>query len=99
MLHYLFYYDLGSDLKNLVFLLFRVLLCLQIIRVHGVKKLAIGESAVLPNPFHLPSGINHLAAMFSSLIAPAFVALGLFTRLMAALVLAVTLTGYFIVHR
>lgn len=99
--HHIFYSDLGSAFNNAALLAFRLLLCYEMIRVHGLKKLAKdgGESEVVPNPLHLPPKLNQLIADFSDIIAPVLVALGLATRLSALPILAVTLTGYFVVHR
>lgn len=69
-------------------------------RVHGLKKISPGGvSEILPNPWRLPVRLNQSIATFSTLIAPVFVVLGLATRLSVLPILAVTLTGYFVVHR
>jgi putative oxidoreductase len=96
--HYIFYSDLGSDFNNAALLIFRVLLCLQMLRVHGLKKFGAG-SEVVPNPLGLPPKLNQLIAGFSDIVAPVLVAFGFFTRLSILPILAVTLTGYFVVHR
>ncbi len=97
----LFYSDLSSDFNNAALLVFRILLCYEMIRVHGLKKMAKDGSAaeVVPNPLNLPPKINQLIADFSDLIAPVLVALGFLTRISVLPILAVTLTGYFVVHR
>ena len=100
--HYIFYSDLGSAFNNAAVLIFRALLCFQMLRVHGLKKLGgnpDGEPEVVPNPLKLPPKLNQLIAGFSDIVAPVFVALGLATRLAVLPILAVTLTGYFVVHR
>jgi putative oxidoreductase len=96
--HYIFYSDLGSDFNNAALLVFRVLLCLQMLRVHGLKK--FGENGeVVPNPLGLPPKLNQMIADFSDVIAPVLVIFGFFTRVSIVPILAVTLTGYFVVHR
>jgi putative oxidoreductase len=94
--------DMGRDFNDFALLVFRVLLCYEMVRVHGLKKLSLGDAAppeVVPNPLRLPPRLNQLIAVFSGLVAPVFVALGLATRLSVIPILAVTLTGYFVVHR
>ena len=98
---FIFYSDLGSIFNNVALAVFRVLLCLQMLRVHGLKKfgVGVGEAEVVPNPLGLPLKLNQLIAYFSGGVAPVFIAFGFLTRLSALPVLAVTLTGYFVVHR
>ena len=97
----IFYSDVGGTFNNAALLAFRLLLCYEMIRVHGLKKLTNdgGKAEVVPNPLGLPPKLNRLIADFSDIIAPVFVALGLATRLTVLPILAVTLTGYFVVHR
>jgi putative oxidoreductase len=100
--HYIFYSDLGRDFNNAALLVFRLFLCFQMLRVHGSKKIAagdLGEAEVVPNPLGLPPELNQAIAVFSGVVAPVFIAFGFLTRLAAVPVLAVTLTGYFVVHR
>lgn len=98
---FIFYSDLGSAFNNAAFLVFRVLLCFQMLRVHGLKKFGIGngKAEIVPNPLGLPPELNQLIAVFSGVVAPVFIAFGFLTRLSAIPILAVTLTGYFVVHR
>ncbi len=97
----IFYSDLGSNLNNAALLVFRVLLCFEMFRVHGLKKVAKagGAAEIVPNPLKLPPKLNQLIADFSDLVAPVLVALGFLTRFSVLPILAVTLTGYFVVHR
>jgi putative oxidoreductase len=85
---------------HLPLLVFRVLLSLELMYAHGLKKLGIGvaEAEQVPNPLHLPETLNNLFALSANLIFPVFVILGLFTRLAVLPILAVTLTGYFVLH-
>ena len=55
-------------------LLFRVLLSLEIMIVHGMKKIGIGttNAEVVPNPFHLPEDINQIMALAANLLFPFF---------------------------
>ncbi|WP_026995003.1 DoxX family protein [Flectobacillus major] len=86
--------------QAIVLLCFRVLLSLELIVVHGLKKLGIpnGVAEVIPNPYNMPLWINENIALAANLICPILVILGLFTRLATLPILAVTLSGYFIVH-
>lgn len=101
VLEYVFHSDLGSVFNNVALLVFRVLLCYEMIRVHGLKKVAKanGEAEIVPNPLNLPPKLNQLIANFSDLVAPVLVAFGILTRFSVLPILAVTLTGYFVVHR
>jgi len=81
-------------------LVFRVLLSIEMIYAHGLKKLGVGvtEAEHVPNPLHLPEAFNNLFADAANLFFPVLVVLGLFTRLSILPILAVTLTGYFVLH-
>ena len=97
----LLYSDLGSDLNNNIVLLFRLLLMLELFRVHGMKKFRVenGQREHVPNPLHLPEKLNALVATFSDTVVPFLVALGLGTRLVLLPTIGVTAIGYFVVHR
>ena len=73
---------------------------LEIMIVHGMKKIGIGttNAEVVPNPFHLPEDINQIMALAANLLFPFFIIIGWCTRWATLPILAVTLTGYFIVH-
>jgi len=90
----------SSTLFHLALLLFRVALSSEMILVHGLKKLGLNgsEPEIVPNPFHFPSALNQLLVNCSDLLFPSFVLLGFLTRLSVLPILAVTLTGYFIIH-
>ena len=81
-------------------LFLRVATSLEIAIVHGFKKIGVGVSAAetIPNPLHLPAAFNNAFAISANIVFPFLVLLGLFTRLAALPTLAVTLTGYFVVH-
>lgn len=85
---------------NWAMLLFRTLVSLEIMVVHGFKKLGIGvaEAEHIPNPVHLPEVVNSTFAISANLFFPFLVLIGFCTRLAALPTLAVTLTGYFILH-
>ncbi|WP_442587417.1 DoxX family protein [Pedobacter sp. AW31-3R] len=93
--------DLGSSWNNMAVLVFRVLLMLELFRVHGLKKFRLenGEKEHVPNPLGLPEKLNGLVATFSDTIVPFVVMLGLGTRLMLLPSIGVTAIGYFVVHR
>lgn len=92
--------NVGSKANNIAWLLFRVGIAVQLVLVHGLKKLGIGvETAeIVPNPFNLPESINEIFATGANIIMPLFIIFGLFARFASLPILAVTLTGYFIVH-
>ncbi len=81
-------------------LAYRVLISAQMIFAHGLKKIDAGmeKAEQVPNPLGLPETFNHLFAVSANIIFPLFIILGFFTRLAVLPILAVTLTGYFIVH-
>lgn len=85
---------------HLGLLFFRVAVATQLLVVHGLEKLHPdpGYSAAFPNPFGWPEELNYCIALAGSLYFPVFIILGVLTRLAALPALAVTATGYFIVH-
>lgn len=85
---------------NLGMLFFRIAASLEMIFVHGFKKLGtgLGEAEKIPNPLHLPEVFNNAFAISANIFFPLLVLIGLFTRLATLPSLAVTLTGYFILH-
>ena len=93
--------DLGSELNNSVFLIFRILVAWELFRVHGLKKFKgqQGEAEQVPNPLHLPQRLNQFVATFSDTVVPFLVMLGIATRLVVLPVIGVTAIGYFVVHR
>ncbi|WP_035652276.1 DoxX family protein [Flavobacterium sp. ASV13] len=95
------YSDLGNSFNNAALLVFRVLLAIELFRVHGMKKFRIenGQKEHVPNPLHLPEKLNGLVATFSDTIIPFFIILGLGTRLAVLPTIGVTAVGYFVVHR
>lgn len=97
----LLFSDVGSDFNNIALLVFRILVAIELFRVHGMKKFKLenGEREHLPNPFHLPEKLNSLVAAFSDTVVPVFLVLGLGTRLFLLPTIGVTAVGYFIVHK
>ena len=85
---------------DVIILSFRVLLSTQMIYAHGLKKIGVGveEAEKIPNPLHLPEIINSIVAISANIFFPILVILGLFMRLAILPIIAVTLTGYFILH-
>ena len=85
---------------NITMLFFRIAVSLEMIFVHGFKKLGIGAQEVekVPNPLHLPETFNYAFAVSANILFPFLVLIGLCTRLATLPTLAVTLTGYFILH-
>lgn len=93
--------DLGSAFNNSAMLVFRILLALELFRVHGLKKFRIenGQKEHVPNPLHLPEKLNGLVATFSDTVVPFLIMLGIGTRLVVLPTIGVTAIGYFVVHR
>ena len=101
IIKYLLFSDLGSEINNWAALFFRVLLMLELFRVHGMKKFRVqnGEKEHVPNPLGLPDKLNALVATFSDTVVPFLVAIGFGTRLFLLPTIGVTAIGYFVVHR
>lgn len=95
------YSDLGTAFNNAALLIFRILLAVELFRVHGMKKFRVenGQKEHVPNPLHLPEKLNGLVATFSDTIIPFFIIFGLGTRLAVLPTIGVTAIGYFVVHR
>ncbi len=85
---------------HLAMLIFRVLVSVQLMTTHGLKKLGIGvgQAEIVPNPLGLPEQLNTLFATSANLFFPVLVIFGFLTRLASLPVLAVTMTGYFVLH-
>jgi len=85
---------------NWSMLVFRFLVSLEMIVAHGLKKLGLGvaEAEHVPNPLHLPVAFNSAFAISANIFFPFLVMIGFCTRLATLPTLAVTLTGYFVVH-
>ncbi len=81
-------------------LLFRLLASVSLITIHGMKKVLnfSEEVANIPDPFGMGGYTSAVIAIIANIVAPIFIILGLGTRLAAAMVLSVTLTGFFVVH-
>lgn len=95
------YSDLGSSLNNAAILIFRLLLAVELFKVHGMKKFRVenGQKEHVPNPLHLPEKLNGLVATFSDTIVPFLIILGIGTRLAVLPTIGVTAIGYFVVHK
>lgn len=90
----------AGTITHVSLLIFRVLLSVELIVAHGLKKIGVGvsEAEQVPNPLHLPEAFNSLFADAANLVFPLFVIFGFLTRIAVLPILAVTLTGYFILH-
>lgn len=86
--------------RDIVLLVFRVLVSLAMIHTHGLKKILdfSGTVANIPDPFGMGGQISASIAIIANIISPIFVILGLGTRLAILPILSVTLIGFFIVH-
>lgn len=87
-------------LSHFGLLFFRVAVAFELLFVHGLKKIGIGVAIAetVPNPLGLPEFFNQAFAIVANIIMPLFIAAGLFTKLATLPILAVTLSGFFIVH-
>jgi len=85
---------------NWSMLFFRTLVSIELIVAHGLKKIGIGvpEAEHIPNPLHFSDTFNNGFAIAANLFFPCFVILGSCTRWATLPTLAVTLTGFFVVH-
>ncbi len=101
IIQHLLYSDMGSSFNNAALLIFRILLSIELFRVHGMKKFRLenGQKEHVPNPLHLPDKLNGMMATLSDTVAPFLVILGLGTRLLVLPIIGVTAIGYFVVHR
>ena len=90
----------GSVWNNVALLFFRVAVSTELLVAHGLKKVGVGVSLpeVVPNPLGFPDFFNQVFATTANLIMPLFIIFGLMTRIAALPILAVTLTGYFVLH-
>jgi putative oxidoreductase len=97
----LLYSDVGSAFNNGAMLVFRILLALELFRVHGMKKFRVenGQREHVPNPLGLPDKLNGMVATFSDTVVPFLIMLGVGTRLAVLPAIGVTAIGYFVVHR
>jgi putative oxidoreductase len=101
LIKYILYSDGGNTVNNVALLIFRILLSIELFRVHGLKKFRLenGQKEHVPNPLHLPEQLNGLVATFSDTVVPVLVILGVATRLAVLPTIGVTAIGYFVVHR
>ena len=101
IIQYLLYSDVGSPVTNAAMLVFRILLALELFRVHGLKKFRVqnGQREQVPNPLHLPQNLNNFVATFSDTVVPFLLMAGIGTRLVILPTIGVTAIGYFVVHR
>ncbi|RFM29666.1 DoxX family protein [Deminuibacter soli] len=98
LLKSLLYSNAGSEINNWALLVFRILLSVELFRVHGLKKF-IGKKEIVPNPLGLPPQLNQVMASVADTVVPALVILGIGTRLVVWPTIGVTAVGYFVVHR
>lgn len=91
----------SNRLFDISLLVFRIVASLELMVAHGLKKIGVSTTKpeIVPNPLDLPEELNRLLAISANLFFPILVILGFLTRLATLPVLAVTLTGYFVVHR
>jgi putative oxidoreductase len=101
IIKYFLYSDLGTPLSNWAMLAFRILLAIELFRVHGMKKFRgnDGKPEVVPNPLGLPQPLNNLIATISDTVVPVLVMLGVFTRVAVLPTIGITSVGYFVVHK
>jgi putative oxidoreductase len=92
--------NVGNNLNNFALLFFRIAISVELIIAHGLKKIGIGVAIAetVPNPLGLPEALNQAFAIGANIGMPLFIVLGLFTRIAVLPILAITLTGYFVVH-
>ncbi|GAA3774817.1 DoxX family protein [Flavobacterium ginsengiterrae] len=98
--HFLSYMCSNSNLRHFALLFFRTAISFELLIAHGFKKIGIGVSIaeIVPNPLGLPEFLNQAFAIVANIVMPLFITAGLFTKIATLPILAVTLTGFFIVH-
>jgi putative oxidoreductase len=101
LVKYILYTDVGTEINNAALLGYRMLIALELFRVHGMKKFRVenGQREQVPNPLGLPEKLNGLVATFSDTVVPFLLMIGIGTRLILLPTIAVTSIGYFVVHR
>jgi putative oxidoreductase len=67
-----------GTITHVSLLIFRILLSVELIVAHGLKKIGVGvsEAEQVPNPLHLPEAFNSLFADAANLVFPVFVIFG-----------------------
>ena len=92
--------EVDKKVLDLSLLGYRILLASSLFLVHGWPKVQNFQEVLgkLPDPFGFGALTSALLTIFANVVCPIFIALGLFTRAMILPILAVTLTGFFIVH-
>lgn len=92
--------EIPAKTYHITLLIFRILLCSELIYAHGLKKIGVGvdEAEIIPNPLDLPAALNNAFAISANTVLPILVMFGFLTRLSVLPILSVTLTGYFYVH-
>lgn len=90
----------NGRLSHTGLLFFRIAVSFELLIAHGLKKIGVGVAIAetVPNPFGLPEFFNQAFAIVANIIMPLFIAMGLFTKVATLPILAITLTGYFVVH-
>jgi putative oxidoreductase len=98
--HFFSFMCKNGNLIHFALLFFRVAVSFELLIAHGLKKIGIGVAIAetVTNPLGLPDFFNQAFAIVANIIMPLFVAAGLFTKIATLPILAITLTGYFIVH-
>ena len=96
----LFRTDLVDKRLDISLLAFRIFLSLSLIYVHGLPKIADFEAEVanIPDPFGFGAYPSAILAVVANIICPIFIIFGFLTRPAILPILAITLTGFFIVH-
>ncbi len=90
----------NGRMSHFALLFFRVAVSFELLIAHGLKKIGVGVAIAetVPNPLGIPEFFNQAFAIVANIIMPLFIAMGLFTKIATLPILAITLTGYFIVH-
>lgn len=84
---------------NFFMLFFRIAISIELICVHGLKKIGVGTATaeIIPNPLSLPHYLNSGIAISANLFFPLLIIVGYKSRYASLPILAVTLTG-FVLH-
>lgn len=81
-------------------LILRLFASFSLLKTHGIPKLLNFQETIehIPDPLGLGASFSAYYAIFTNVICALLIALGLFTRLAALLIVVLTLSGLFLIH-
>ncbi|MCH2044897.1 MAG: DoxX family protein [Saprospiraceae bacterium] len=97
----LFFTDIASStLFNWTILLYRIIVSIAMIGIHGLTKIINFSEEVnkIPDPFNMGGEVALTLAIIANIGCTSLIILGLFTRFSAFFILCLTFTGLVVVH-